>query len=182
MALTKCPDCGSDVSTEAPTCPKCGRPNTPPKKTSPIAAGCGVIILIFLVVGGISALVGGGSDDSSGSKASAAPPKPEKPINIKDATALDDKYGIPANSACTVYADDYLRQAAKYDFKWDDVGFLGVKFDRYLKVVSTPGVLTVATNKVALQNGFGAYQHVQLFCRYDTQADKVLGYSLIQQQ
>ncbi len=28
MPLTKCPDCGSAVSTEAPTCPKCGRPLT----------------------------------------------------------------------------------------------------------------------------------------------------------
>lgn len=27
MPLTPCPDCGKDVSSEAPACPHCGRPN-----------------------------------------------------------------------------------------------------------------------------------------------------------
>lgn len=27
MALTPCPDCGGEMSTEALVCPKCGRPN-----------------------------------------------------------------------------------------------------------------------------------------------------------
>ena len=35
MALTKCKECGNEVSTEAKNCPKCGAPV--PKKTSPIA-------------------------------------------------------------------------------------------------------------------------------------------------
>jgi predicted amidophosphoribosyltransferase len=26
MALVKCPDCGREVSDQAPTCPQCGRP------------------------------------------------------------------------------------------------------------------------------------------------------------
>src|SRR5579859_7521420 len=29
MALTTCPDCGREVSTAAPACPHCGRPNGP---------------------------------------------------------------------------------------------------------------------------------------------------------
>src|ERR1041385_346162 len=29
MALTTCPDCGREVSTSAPACPHCGRPNAP---------------------------------------------------------------------------------------------------------------------------------------------------------
>ena len=33
MALVKCPDYGSDVSTEAPACPKCGRPIAQAKKS-----------------------------------------------------------------------------------------------------------------------------------------------------
>jgi hypothetical protein len=57
MPLTKCPDCGTDVSDRAPTCPKCGAPrpaDAPPfafsskgRKTHPatwagiIAAACG---------------------------------------------------------------------------------------------------------------------------------------------
>jgi uncharacterized membrane protein YdbT with pleckstrin-like domain len=31
MALTKCPDCGGQVSTEAKACPTCGRPPSLPK-------------------------------------------------------------------------------------------------------------------------------------------------------
>ncbi len=27
MALVTCPDCGTQISGEAPTCPNCGRPN-----------------------------------------------------------------------------------------------------------------------------------------------------------
>jgi len=179
MALTKCPDCGTDVSTEAPACPKCGRPSSPPKKkTSPAAAGCGLILLAAIIIGIIASASGGGSDHSSPS--SAAAPKPKKHINLKSAAALDDEYDIPATSACDVYADDYLRQAAKYDFKWDDVGFLDTKFDKYVKTVAAPGVLTMVSDKIALQNGFGAYQHVELYCEYDTQADKVVRYWIVQ--
>jgi hypothetical protein len=29
-----------------------------------------------------------------------------------------------------------------------------------------------------LQNGFGAYQRVELLCSYDTQSQKVLSYSI----
>lgn len=66
MALIKCPDCSSDVSTEAPACPKCGRPIAPPtigawrpppetaakRGTSAkniiggVAAGIGVLVLL----------------------------------------------------------------------------------------------------------------------------------------
>ena len=65
MALIKCPDCGSDVSDLAPTCPKCGRPLAvqtvqqsavaPPtkKKTSPLAKGC---LVVLLGVGGLLVL------------------------------------------------------------------------------------------------------------------------------
>lgn len=268
MALTKCPDCGSAISTEAPSCPKCGRPNAPPKKkTSPAAAGCGTVVLLIVVIGVLSAIF---SDDNSKSNTSSGPPAPspsatrnaqsdldyakatflcrwsgrsiklsslpplryclhpnpprdeavrgmknwraalvrlggaeynrdfdtafsednapesvrarqaaatspsEQPPALNDAAALDAKYGIPAMSACSVYADDYLRKIAKYDFKWDDVGFLGQKFDKYLQKVRRPGVITMVSDKAKLQNGFGAFQHIELLCDYDTQADKVL--------
>lgn len=176
MALTKCPDCGSEISTEAPSCPKCGRPNAQPKKTSPMAAGCGVIVLAVIAVGVFGAIF---SDDNSNSNASgrnsssASPTPAEKPVNLNDAQSLDEKYGIEATSACSVYADDYLRKIAKYDFKWDDIGFLDQKFDKYLKKVSRPGVITMVSDKAKLQNGFGAYQHIELFCDYDTQSNMV---------
>ena len=83
-----------------------------------------------------------------------------------------------ATTDCASGADDYLRSIAKYDFKWDDVGFLETKFDKFRKQVAAPGVLVLVSDKAKLQNGFGAYQHVELLCSYDTQSKKVLSYSI----
>ena len=43
MALTKCKECGQDVSTSAKACPKCGAPVG--HKVSPWLWGCGCLVL-----------------------------------------------------------------------------------------------------------------------------------------
>ncbi len=43
MPLVKCPACGSDVSQEAISCPKCGHPF---KKTTQGMSGCALFLLI----------------------------------------------------------------------------------------------------------------------------------------
>ncbi len=57
MALTKCTECGQDISTEAPVCPHCGKPNTSTIST-PIATdpslpkkGTAKAIVGFLILG-----------------------------------------------------------------------------------------------------------------------------------
>jgi hypothetical protein len=104
---------------------------------------------------------------------------------LTDAKYLSDRYGLLADTACADGADDYLRSVAKYDYAWDHVGILETKFDDYSLIVKKPGVLTVVSDKAKLQNGFGAFEHVKLFCDFDTQADyardpgkTVLGYSI----
>ena len=101
---------------------------------------------------------------------------------LNDAKALNQKYDLIAGSRCGSGADDYLRSIARHDFAWDDdaKGFLGRKFPDYLVKVDQPGVLTMVSDYAKLQNGFGAYTHIKLFCRYDTQSEKVLGYSFLQ--
>jgi len=42
MSLRKCPDCGKDVSSAAPACPHCGRPNRKATFTIEFAAGLGL--------------------------------------------------------------------------------------------------------------------------------------------
>ena len=96
---------------------------------------------------------------------------------LKDAQALDEKYGIEASLQCASGADDYLRSIAKYDYKWDETGFLETKFDHYRSKVVAPGVLTSTSSKAKLQNGFGAFQHIELLCNYDTQGKRVISYS-----
>jgi predicted amidophosphoribosyltransferase len=49
MSLTSCPECRTQVSTEATACPKCGHPF---KKTAERMSGCS---MFFLIVGAIIA-------------------------------------------------------------------------------------------------------------------------------
>ena len=76
MALAKCPDCGSDVSTSALACPKCGRPIASTKKASlRIPTVWGLVIIALATVWIIASLVDGDSD-STGSVSSATGPPP----------------------------------------------------------------------------------------------------------
>jgi hypothetical protein len=154
--------------------------------------------MLSVVALGVFGLLAAGSDDGSSSKSvppsanaskeasvpapetAPAPAPPDSAEILNDAKALDDKYGIEATSYCASRADDYLKTAAKYDYKWDDVGFFETKFDHFRLLVKSPGVLVMTTDKVKFQNGFGAFQRVDLSCDYDTQNKLVLGYSLSQ--
>jgi len=194
MALIKCKECGKEISSAAAACPNCGKPVI---KTTPAAKGC----LSVIVVVGALALMGycaGNHEDSKPdtTPAPAAPaPRPTAPESavpeaapaatvandkaiLNDAKALDEKFGTDAFIHCGVEADDYLRGVSKFAFKWDEIGFFDQKFDKYRSHVSSPGVLTLISNKVSLQTGFGAYERIELLCEYDTQAKKVLGYSI----
>ena len=61
MALVICPDCGNELSDQAPACPKCGRPTAraaaPASKTTLTKpAGCFLqllAIVVFVVGGGL---------------------------------------------------------------------------------------------------------------------------------
>ena len=56
MALKKCKECGTEISSEAKACPKCGSPST---ATAIQSLGCAltiigiVIILVFLAISGL---------------------------------------------------------------------------------------------------------------------------------
>jgi hypothetical protein len=192
MALVKCKECGKEISSAAAACPNCGKPIS---KTSPAAAGCLIVIIVIVVL----ALIGqcSGSDKDSKPQSAPAPavepaPSPSPPAptvhkarpaatvatNLNDAKALDERFGTDALVYCASGADDYLRGSSKFVFKWDEIGFFEQKFDKYLSHVSAPGVLTLVSGKASLQNGFGAYERIELLCEYDTQTKKVLGYSI----
>lgn len=188
MALIKCKECGKEISSAAAACPNCGKPVA---KTTPAAKGC----LSVIVVLGVLGWIGRFASDQENSKPNDTPakiaPAPAATSNVSstatlgddkaifnDAKALDDKFGTDALVHCEGEADDFLRGASRFAFKWDDIGFLEQKFDKILSHVSSPGVLTMVSNKVSIQDGFGAYERIELLCEYDTQAKKVLGYSI----
>lgn len=59
MALTKCTECGNEVSTNADSCPKCGA------KVKRKSIGCGGIILILIVIGIIGSFMSKNGDSPS---------------------------------------------------------------------------------------------------------------------
>lgn len=61
MALMKCHECGSDVSSEAATCPKCGA--TPRSKSNKLQAVFGALI----VVAAVGYFFGGGIEKQAAS-------------------------------------------------------------------------------------------------------------------
>lgn len=76
MAMAKCRECGTEVSDEAKTCPKCGIAK-PVKKTSllvKILAGIFGLAVLSNIIGGIS---GGSSSPSSSAVAPRIDPKTE---------------------------------------------------------------------------------------------------------
>jgi hypothetical protein len=139
-------------------------PGTPAQKITALV----FLALIIVVVLGTLAVAGAFSS-----------PKPEpvpSSVSLTDGGALDQRYDIEANRACSDGADDYLRSISRYEFKWEDVGFLGHKFDQYLTTVQLPGVLTMKSDRALRQNGFGAFRRVTIWCNYDTQSGQVLNY------
>lgn len=53
MALIACPDCQTEVSDQAPACPKCGRPLAAEKSVVTKDLGFGGFIYALLVLAGI---------------------------------------------------------------------------------------------------------------------------------
>ena len=98
-----------------------------------------------------------------------------------NAERLSEIAGIAGAMMCRSAADSYVASVAKYAHKWDDVGFLGVLFDKYLVKVETPGVLTMTSSHLAMQNGFGAFKKVRVFCDYNTRTKKVLDVRILDQ-
>ena len=68
MAMTKCKECGGELSTKAEACPKCGA-KVP--RTSAAAMGCLVIVALFAILTAIGAIFGGGSPSSQTSPATS---------------------------------------------------------------------------------------------------------------
>lgn len=71
MALKPCKECGREISTEAKTCPHCGKQWPTGKPTSPFAIGC-LGLLGLAVVGSLMSTGGSSSNTSAGSTPSPA--------------------------------------------------------------------------------------------------------------
>jgi hypothetical protein len=97
MALTRCPDCGTEVSDQAAACPKCGRPlrapapippqqaTAPKKKTSRATWGCLILIILAVIGTYLTSKVA-----PSGGFQASAPSAPKDDLDVFKA-----RYGQP---------------------------------------------------------------------------------------
>src|ERR1017187_10713334 len=103
----------------------------------------------------------------------------DSPSLLENPQALHEKYGGISAIECSSDADDYVKSVARYEFKWDDSGMLDPKFNKYVVIYVAPGVTTSISDKLLVQNGFGAFKREELYCNYDTQQKKVLRYWIV---
>ena len=96
-----------------------------------------------------------------------------------NAEQLSERAGVAGPLACRSAADDHVSKVARYAYKWDDAGFAAVLFDRFMTKAPRPGVVTLVSNHLSLQNGFGAYKRVKALCEYDTRSKRVASVDII---
>lgn len=81
MALTKCTECGEEISKKAEKCPKCGAPT---KKKTSIFTWLVVIILIFWMIGSLSGRSKTTEATDNSTSQSDVAPKQVTQVNIED--------------------------------------------------------------------------------------------------
>jgi hypothetical protein len=116
--------------------------------------------------------------DPRPSPAKASPAPAKKVIDLNSAEALDAEYSMQAGVSCESGADDYVRSTAKYGFKWDKSNGFEHEFDNYLRKVKTSGILTLESDRLQLQNGFGGYQRMRIYCDYDALTGNVVSFEI----
>jgi hypothetical protein len=193
MALVKCHECGSEVSTEAVACPKCGAPVRPhaaqatqaeaskePRKPSWIVRVGGGFILLCVAIPGVAYLFlpdAQSPPQPPPVAKSAVQQEPEKaqPPKLSEAECRKDLHcwGEKGFVGASVYCPSKVEQLATHNVKWTD-GFLEPKFSHYRWKDEEAGIVTFIGNRAEFQNGFGAYTPVIYECDYDNDHKLVL--------
>lgn len=158
MALTKCRECGKEISTEAASCPHCGAPKPAIKKPSDPSAAMGCLGII-VILGAIAFGVHSCTSDSGAPKGGASAAADGSTCKQDDLQCRGDN-GV---AAASVYCKAPIESLAAHDVKWT-VGFLGMKFSRFRWTNSVGGGITFIGDKAEFQNGFGAYTPVVYEC------------------
>lgn len=93
MAMTKCKECGADISTTADACPKCGAKQVRTSGCAKVALGAIIFLVFVTIVGQCS------RDDSADSSSSAPPASAPAPTSAPaphdDLSLFISKFGDP---------------------------------------------------------------------------------------
>jgi len=172
MALKPCRECKTEISTSAKTCPHCGVkwPSGGYNWNVPV----GLFIVIALMILGASISSKDGSTSAASEKAN--------PTCVGDWTKCKDNSGLAnhwSGSRRVAYdCKDEANKLAKYgEPKWSWITF--GSFYPAEKSVET-GVFTKIDDDVQFHNGFGAWGHAEVVCKYDLRQKKVLNVTVRQ--
>lgn len=175
MAMTKCKECGKEVSDKAKVCPHCGVKN-PGVKASDMFIGA--VTLVAIIWGAIWFF----SDDDDAVAEETAPARTEEEIAAfkaekaaelatckKDIQCWGDKNNVEAGIQC----DEYVERLANYSFEWTD-GWMEPKFSHFRWLNMDKGYVTYIGDKIKFQNGFGAWQQYTYECDFDPETNLVM--------
>lgn len=118
MALIKCKECGSEVSSKAATCPKCGA------RVAPEPMGCGRLIgislLVVIIVLVFSSLSSNNSSNSSSSPAQVVASTPESTPEPLAAGAqwIYSQSEDPMSKGITYHAQVLSTNTVNFDFPY----------------------------------------------------------------
>jgi hypothetical protein len=80
---------------------------------------------------------------------------------------------------CGIGADQYVRTEFRNKTTWEAEDRVWLRFGSYLLEAKSPGVVTLISNKLTAQNGFGADVRVKLYCDYDVLKQTYIAYDWI---
>lgn len=175
MAMQKCKECGSEVSSKAKKCPHCGVDNPTVSAKDALIGGLGMIVLLA----GLGYFFLGGDEESADPESSVAEEEgstgeeTEDKLSDeeckKDLQCWGDRHSAYASAACS----PEIEKLAKYDYEWTD-GWTGVRLARFSFSDKEAGTLNYYGDAIKFSNGYGAFQHHIYRCEYDPEKDEVL--------
>lgn len=135
MALKKCKECDSEVSSKADACPKCGAKI---KKTSVAAMGCLTLIVGFFGIAAIGAIFGDSTPRETSSSTPAAPSAAPQPAALEAPAPKEELRYI--SDSCKDVAKNFGPSSKLTDLQkkaiWEQEQLKGVHFEWTLKVQS----------------------------------------------
>ena len=159
MALTTCAACHGHVSSDAKTCPHCGKPLDTADRVARAIPG----VLTSLAILYFVSLCSGPSRTPP-----SAPSRQEVAACRADIKCTGERNSIFASVACR----RELEAHAKYAARWPDDRPTWT-YSEWLDAENS--AVVYLGDHLQLQNGFGAWENHIYSCTYDPDSDRVLG-------
>lgn len=150
MALTKCHECGNDVSTQAKACPKCGAKVKKPRRThGRLWILLGALLAVSIIVGNITTQT---AADEEASRLAALNPE-QRAAEI--ARQKDESDLSSARFACRKFVEQSLHDPASAQFE-DPLTYPAEKSKKDIYRVQV---------RLSAKNGFNATRKFVMDCR-----------------